>query len=35
MEGQIKNWFWSIKNSCELLIELKSMGFLATNLFTH
>ena len=30
-----KNLFWSIKNSCEVLIKLKSLGFRASSLSTY
>ena len=34
-EGNGKNQFWSIKNSCEILYKLKSRGFLASGLSTY
>ena len=35
MKGQVKNLFWSIKNSGEVLNKLKSRGFRATSLSTY
>ena len=35
MEGPVKNLFWSIKNSCEVLNKLKSRGFRASSLSTY
>ena len=35
MKGQVKNLFWSIKNSFEVLNILKSRGFRATSLSTY
>ena len=32
MKGPVKNLFWSIKNSCEVLNKLKSRGFRASSL---
>ena len=34
-ETSNKNWFWSIKNSCEVLSKLKCRGFRATSLSTY
>ena len=34
-ETSNKNWFWSIKNSGEVLIKLKCRGFRATSLSTY
>ena len=34
-ETSNKNWFWSIKNSGEVLSKLKCRGFHATSLFTY
>ena len=33
-KGQLKNYFWSIKNSCEVINKLKSRGFRAPSLST-
>ena len=35
MNGQVKNFFWSIKNSGEVTNTLKLNGFRATNLLTY
>ena len=35
MKGSVKNLFWSIKNSCEVLNKLKSRGFRASSLSTY
>ena len=35
MKGMVKNYFGSIKNSGEILNELKSRGFLASSLSTY
>ena len=35
MKLQIKIWFWSIKNSGEVLSKLKCRGFRATSLSTY
>ena len=35
MKGPVKNLFWSIKNSCEVLNKLKSRGFRASSLSTY
>ena len=35
MKGPVKNLFWSIKNSCEVLNKLKSRGFRVSSLFTY
>ena len=35
MTGPVKNLFWSIKNSCEVLNKLKSRGFRASSLSTY
>ena len=34
-ERSVKNLFWSIKNSCEVLNKLKSRGFRASSLSTY
>ena len=34
-ETSNKNWFWSIKNSGEVLSKLKCRGFRATSLSTY
>ena len=35
MKGPVKNLFWSIKNSCEVLNKLKPRGFRASSLSTY
>ena len=35
MKGPVKIFFWSIKNSCEVLNKLKSRGFRASSLSTY
>ena len=35
MKGPVKNLLWSIKNSCDVLNELKSRGFRASSLSTY
>ena len=35
MKEMVKNLFWSIKNSVEILNKLKSRGFLASGLSTY
>ena len=35
MKEMVKNLFWSIKNSGEILNKLKSIGFLASGLSTY
>ena len=35
MKGQIKNRFWPIKNSCEVLNKLKSRGFNVSRVSTY
>ena len=35
MKGSVKIFFWSIKNSCEVLNKLKSRGFRASSLSTY
>ena len=35
MKGMVKNLFWSIENSSEILNKLKSRGFLASSLSTY
>ena len=35
MKGPVKNLFWSIKNSCEVINKLKSRGFRAASLSTY
>ena len=35
MKGPVKNLFWSIKNSCEVLNKLKARGFRASSLSTY
>ena len=35
MKGPVKIFFWSIKNSCEVINKLKSRGFCAASLSTY
>ena len=35
MKGMVNNYFWSIKNSGEILNKLKTRGFLASSLSTY
>ena len=35
MKGPVKIFFWSIKNSCEVLNKLKSRGFRASSVSTY
>ena len=35
LKGLLKNFIWSIKNSCEVLNKLKSRGFRASGLSTY
>ena len=35
MQGPVKNLFWSIKNSCELINKLKSRGFPSSSRSTY